>query len=138
MCEVWLILCDKNEKKIYGVYISSVIKGFSCGTQIPLFWVRLWRDPFEIKKKYILLYKGWQHGRVHMNCQSSLSFPLMLRNCTISLISCQSSDLIDNRSYPMFWCCNFHMEWSQPFRKGSCWLFYCLCCLYSAFVQLHQ
>ena len=33
MCEDWLILCDKNEKKKHGVYIGSVIKGFSCGTQ---------------------------------------------------------------------------------------------------------
>ncbi len=39
----------------------------------------------------ILLSKGWQHGWVHMNCQSSLSFPLMFKNCAISLISCQSS-----------------------------------------------
>jgi hypothetical protein len=32
MCEVWFILWDKNKKKICGVYISSVIKDFSCGT----------------------------------------------------------------------------------------------------------
>jgi hypothetical protein len=39
----------------------------------------------------ILLLKGWQHGRVHMNCQISLSFPLMFTYCAISPISCQSS-----------------------------------------------
>jgi hypothetical protein len=39
----------------------------------------------------ILIFKGWQPGRVHMNCQSSLYFPLMFKNSTISLISCQSS-----------------------------------------------
>ena len=39
----------------------------------------------------IVLSKGWPHGRVHMNCQSSLSFPLMFKNCVISLINCQSS-----------------------------------------------
>ena len=38
----------------------------------------------------ILLLRGWQHGRDHMNCQSSLFVPLMLGYCAISLISCQS------------------------------------------------
>ena len=39
----------------------------------------------------ILLLKGWHHGWVHVNCQPSLSFHLMFKNCAISLISCRSS-----------------------------------------------
>ena len=35
--------------------------------------------------------KGWQHGWVHINCQSWLSFPLMSKYWEISLVSCQSS-----------------------------------------------